>query len=370
MKIPLHKENIQGLVVRGYTHPCSCHLLYRFPDKKKAAGFIKDLLPYVQSGVPWVKKPDFMLNMAFTFTGLQIASPLNVDELQNFSDTFKQGPGSDNSQASLNDIGAGSPDKWLFGAFENEAPVPGKQVDVVIHTYGMTDQDLEKIVTIVTASATKNNITELYPFENKGRLIQYPLPNNTIHFGYHDGISEPDLTWPADFPADPDAVTDQGDLNNFLIGYPNSSVQPGPSGGGSASDFSKDGCYNAFRVMFQDVKAFDKYLKDNAPKAAKLLGKSTDYAEEWIAAKLCGRWRNGSPLILSPEMPDPETANATEYNYAGDTKAMKCPFSGHTRVANPRDEPVFPREEPIPRLARRGMPYGAPLNSPDFKKTI
>jgi deferrochelatase/peroxidase EfeB len=82
---------------------------------------------------------------------------------------------------------------------------------------------------------------------------------------------------------------------------------------------------------------------------------------------LVGRWRNGSPLILSPDAPDPATSDATDFGYSADTAELKCPFSAHSRVANPRDEPTFPgTDTPVPRILRRGMPYGAPGVPPDY----
>jgi hypothetical protein len=35
-------------------------------------------------------------------------------------------------------------------------------------------------------------------------------------------------------------------------------------------------------------------------------------------------------------------------------------------VANPRDESTFNTDTPVPRLLRRGMPYGAPPAPPDY----
>jgi len=99
-------------------------------------------------------------------------------------------------------------------------------------------------------------------------------------------------------------------------------------------------------------------LDDNAGKVVKKLGKTKADAREWIAAKVIGRWRNGSPLELSPDAPDDATRDAEDFGYASDASGMKCPFSAHTRVANPRDEPVDAADQPVPRIIRRGMPYG------------
>jgi deferrochelatase/peroxidase EfeB len=85
-------------------------------------------------------------------------------------------------------------------------------------------------------------------------------------------------------------------------------------------------------------------------------------AREWVAAKLIGRWRNGSPLEISPDGPDPATCESEGFGYALDPDGMKCPFAAHTRVSNPRDQELFPTDEPVPRIIRRGAPYGAPVD--------
>jgi deferrochelatase/peroxidase EfeB len=211
-------------------------------------------------------------------------------------------------------------------------------------------------VGVVSKAAAAGGLKEYFPIENgKKRLEEYPtFPRNSIHFGYLDGIDQPSLTW--------SETPDNGDLRNFLIGYPLPEGNwPGPSGDNPAGNFAKDGCYNAFRMLYQDVHAFDKFLEDNATTISQTLGETPEYAKEWLAAKLNGRWRNGSPLELSPDAPDPKTSHATEFGYSKDTGGMRCPFAAHTRVANARDEALAPSEPvPPPRLIRRGMAYGAP----------
>jgi len=109
---------------------------------------------------------------------------------------------------------------------------------------------------------------------------------------------------------------------------------------------------------------------------AAIIGGTEEQAQEWVAAKLCGRWRNGSPLMLSPDKPDCATKDAELFGYVElddpnlpnrDVQSgFKCPFSAHTRVANPRNQDfINPPETPPfpPRIARRGMPYGSALNS-------
>ena len=93
---------------------------------------------------------------------------------------------------------------------------------------------------------------------------------------------------------------------------------------------------------------------------------------ELLAAKLCGRWRNGVPLALSPDTDSPpggiapEQLNDFEYVNAdgsGDPKGLRCPVGAHMRRINPRGQPVTGQGQPggsnnTHRLIRRGLPYG------------
>jgi deferrochelatase/peroxidase EfeB len=350
MPPPPDPGNVQGMVLRGYTHPYSCHLLFTFPGRPGAAGFIGALLGYVQSAQDWGNdKPVRMLNIGLTYAGILIFDPTLVQ----FPSEFKAGPASTGSQQSLMDSGPSAPALWWNG----DKPT----IHCIVHVYGMTADALSGLAAIVSGAAETNGVSEFLPLKSgSGRLTQYAPLGHDIHFGYHDGIDNPDLGWPQYQEA-----TVPSDANNFVIGYPGSVFSPGPVSG-AAGAFAKDGCYNAFRVLYQDVGAFETFLTQYAPMVVASIGGSLQQAREWLAAKLVGRWRNGSPLILSPNAPDPATRDATDFGYSADTLGLKCPFSAHTRVANPRDEPTFPADTPVPRLSRRGMPYGAPPVPPDY----
>ncbi len=342
------KSNIQGMIMRGFTHPYSCHMVFKFGDKPGAKSFIKAIFPYVQPATDWGDaKPQMMLNIGLTFNGIKVACDFSANDLVIFPPTFKAGPASGGSQQSLNDLGTSAPKLWAFG---NAA----KPVDCVVHIYALSASALAKLVTIVSEAATAGGLTEYLPVENgTKRLEEYAtIPRNSIHFGYQDGIDQPALGW--DDPNDP------ADLRNFLIGYAGASSDPGPAQPpGKVVDFAKNGCYNAFRILYQDEEVFDNFLEANANTIATKLGKTTGAAKEWLAAKLNGRWRNGSPLELSPNEPEEKTWDATDFGYDKDTDGMRCPFASHTRVANPRNEELSDPGAP-PRLIRRGMAYGTP----------
>ena len=350
---PPDPANVQGLIMRGYSHPFSCHMLFKFPQagRPAAAKFVSALLPYLQDAQDWgTCKPKRMLNIGLTYNGVISVKP-TLGQGQ-FSPTFAQGPASNGSQASLFDLGESAPENWWYKKFTTG------DIHAVVHVYALTSADLTWLVTLVADAAGAASVTELFPLNSgSGRLEQYELPDEKIYFGYRDGIDNPDLGWPSD-PSNPSPQ----DLSSFLIGYaPNDT---GPSQG-DAGVFAKDGCDNAFRIFYQDVEAFEKFLDANMAAVAAATGKSQQDARDWLAAKLVGRWYNGSPLVLSPDAPDPNTAGATDFDYSGDMLGQQCPFSAHTRNSNPRDEPIIPPSPP-PRIARRGMPYGTPPNPPDY----
>ena len=59
----------------------------------------------------------------------------------------------------------------------------------------------------------------------------------------------------------------------------------------------RNGSYVVFRKLHQRVAAFRQYLKANS---------SGPEEEEFLAAKMMGRWRSGAPLALCPMHDDPE----------------------------------------------------------------
>jgi deferrochelatase/peroxidase EfeB len=345
---PPDPANVQGLILRGYTHRYSTHMLFRVPDRASAAKFVEALLPLVQSGANWgAKKPCMMLNIGFTVAGLRIATALDDDALDDFPAVFCNGPTSDDSQLSLCDFGDSNPANWWAKNFEQP------QLHCVVHAYALDPDAMKRIVGTVARAAAAAGVTELFGTADKTRYRQADFDDDRIQFGYRDGISDPLQNWPQ-----PGAAPDPATLPNFLIGYPCSCSEPGPAGDSAAARFAKDGCYNAFRIVSQDVAGFEAFLTAQAPAIATTLGIAEADAREWLAAKLVGRWRNGSPLEVSPDAPDEKTRQEAVFEFGDDKTGAKCPLSSHIRVSNPRDQKLDVINTPPPRLARRGMPYG------------
>lgn len=343
-------SNVQGLVRSGYTHPFSTHLLFTFPSPLSPAArqsFFAALLPTLQSSADWGStKPAAMLNVGLTAGALAKMGQPAPEVLAAFPADFR----------TPSYGGSNLPDQWL--AMDGTKLFAASEVDAVVHVYGLAQADMEGLVSTVTAAASAAGITERLPLaQGDGRLTQCNLPSGEVHFGFMDGISEPDLRTPSTGGVLP------GDLANFVVGYadpslPADQVNVDPATG-PAGDFARDGIYDGFAVIFQDSNAFNAYIARQGGELAERLRLTPDQAAEWVAAKIMGRWRNGSPLELSPDAPERSTSRSSDFGYAGDPTGVRCPFSAHVRVSNPRDQPLSPvSQHPFPRLLRRGVPYG------------
>ncbi|HWW61976.1 MAG TPA: hypothetical protein VN181_11455, partial [Thermoanaerobaculia bacterium] len=359
--------NLQGLIEHGYTHRCSAQMLFQFESRPAARAFIGALLDKVQSGKRWgANKPEWMLNISLTFTGLSMATNLSDAELEVFPLPFTDGP---DKRRPLHDSGASASKNWWNGSFRTA------DIHCIVHAYALEEKAYADMIAFVTAAAAKAGARELFPLAGGKRLEQWFLPDKQIHFGYRDGLSDPRLAWPEIWPSDgQDTPTDT--LNNFVIGYPSSHAMPGPvetkddPTSVAPARIAKDGSYLAFRVLAQDVAAFEKFLDEHAPAAAEAIGKPVEHAREWLAAKLMGRWRNGSPLSVSPDAPSDVTRDVETFSFNGDNTGAKCPLSAHVRVSNPRDQPQEPADAEIPRLIRRGLPYGPPPGKGDGERGL
>jgi hypothetical protein len=90
---------------------------------------------------------------------------------------------------------------------------------------------------------------------------------------------------------------------------------------------------------------------------------------EVVAANMCGRWRNGVPLALSPDTDKPPHKVAlNNFDFVGDSR---CPYGSHIRRSNPRGGQIVQRvANHSRRIVRRGMPYGPAYDpaKPDEKE--
>ena len=349
----LDLADIQGLIHHGYSYSKLRHLLFEITNAAAGRNLLKFLVPRTaHAAVAMDPKPDFLLNVGVTHGGL-LALGAAPDLMDRFPLEFKQEP----DPATMGDIGASAAERWWNMRFQTS------QVHLIVHLYGKTTQILDHITAEIRTQAT--GICELLPMQNGGPLEGGALGEipGEVHFGYRDGISQPDVRW-GDDSATPGTV----DYRHFLLGYASGDVPSQPKAYPSvpaslrAAEFAKNGCYSVFRWLHQDVALFNRFLAEEGPKAFPDL--SPGDAEELLAAKLMGRWRDGTPLIRSPTAPNPAFADDDAFNYSQDTEGLRCPISAHIRVNNPRDQVLDDSSQlmgGVPRVIRRGAPCGPRL---------
>ena len=332
-------EDIQGFILRGYGMDFLRLLVLRVADPTAARRALGKL-PVTNSNT-WDTKPDACINVAFTFEGLQ-ALGLPADSLASFPEEFRLGVAA--RADILGDTGNSAPAQWRFGR-------AGDGTHVLVALSAQTAAIRETATTQVRALW---NGALVETFVQDGDM----LPGNVGHFGYRDGFAQPTIDGGPPNPVS-DAPLTPAPSGEFVLGsnYPSQFADfsfPVPT----PAELGTNGSFVAFRILAQDCAAFDQLLKDAPAKFG--------IESEKLAAKLVGRWRNGTPLELSPDTDSPnppiglDTIN--QYDYTADLRGNRCPIGAHMRRNNPRNSPIAGGGGLKHRIVRRGLPYGPPYD--------
>jgi Dyp-type peroxidase family len=309
----------------------------RIDDQAAGHALLKRLTPAVASADhPTSPAGDAWVAVALSHHGLK-ALGVPPASLESFSPEFKQGMAA--RAIELGDVGENSPEHW-------EKPFGTSEVHLAIMALAPDRARLENVL-----ERAQRAYRELPGVTVISRLDCYQLPTGREPFGFRDGISQPAIEGSGIPGSNPqEAPLKAGE---FVLGYVDEAgrLPPMPQ----PEVLGRNGSYVAFRKLHQDVAAFRRYLTAHATNAAE---------EEWVAAKMMGRWRSGAPLALCPEHDDPELGADPQRNndylyYDDDPKGFKCPLGAHVRRMHPRDH--F-KDEMIQvkrhRLIRRGTTYG------------
>jgi deferrochelatase/peroxidase EfeB len=258
--------------------------------------------------------------------------------------------------ALIGDTGPSAPENWVGGF--------GKGSDHVLITLHATGPEAMTSYSdrLTALFAEGNAFHEIWRAEGaplKETVDGKPAFGSKLHFGYSDGISMTTIRggperYPPDHqqPCEPWLFVLQDEAENYFVPEPR--------------ELGLNGSFAVFKVIETDVVGFEENLQRNKEKID----------PELLAAKMCGRWRNGVPLALSPETDSPpgisrDQLNNFEYVNAdgsGDPRGLRCPVGAHIRRVNPRGQPITGQGEPggsnnSHRMIRRGMPYG-PIYDP------
>ncbi len=340
--------DIQGNVLRGYTHRAAAYLFLRIEDPGRARALLGRILPRVATAEPWQGQgPETPLVLAFTYAGLA-ALHLPDEVLRSFPDEFREGMAARADR--LGDRGPSAPEHWETGLGTGEA-------HVLVRVHAADPARLEAAREELRGVGAAGAVTIVH--EQRAEA----LPGGRDHFGFYDGIAQPavDASGVAARPGDgqPDGAGSWRPVRTgeFLHGYDD---EDGGQPAAPAPPFHRNGTYMVYRKLRMDVAAFHRFVDEQ--------GARYPGGPELLAAKIVGRWRDGTPLVRSPARPDPELASDPDrinaFSYAGDPEGLACPLGSHIRRANPRDTEGFfeGRLSNRHRIIRRGRAYGPILD--------
>ena len=368
MSAMINLADVQGNILRGYTRkPHVRYLILEVADPSAARRWLADSVsgrngvPQITSGDWGENKPETCFNIGLTYEGLRALGTPSAS-LKMFPNEFVEGM---TARAwKLGDVGPSAPETWPKPFNEPKrihliATIYAKRVDQLNDVQERAVADKKKAWTLLDT--------------REGCSFPDKRDRDRVHFGYLDNITQPRFEGVPDSQRHPDRQP-KAPLGTVLLGHKTNLEGlmwqvPQPEALGH------NGTFNAFRVLEQDVEGFEKYLDWAAsellehPQVDELLPPGAEEKigqvlpiegrrgalREIVAANLCGRWRDGTPLALSADAPDPEV-DLTDFDYGRDSR---CPYGAHIRRCNPRGGQIVQRiANNSRRLVRRGVPYG------------
>ncbi|SJM91790.1 Dyp-type peroxidase [Crenothrix polyspora] len=356
----LDLEDIQGFIMRSYPLPCARYVYVHIDDKQvnAARSTLEKLTELVTASTVWPDATglEHALNIALSFKGL-MALGLPTSSLISFPSAFAEGMA--RRKILLGDEGASDPSKW-DKVWQDSNADPKKSIHLWLAVFAADESKRDSYYSQLAKLLGLGSGMSVLGFEDAGRLKDPTTQQyvNTEHFGYRDGISDVEFKG-MPFPH----VDGRGKLmpdgswvplatGEFLLGYPDESPEnplaPIPH------LLARNGTFMVVRKLHQNVASFRCYLNEQS--------KKFPGGKELLAAKFVGRWRDGTPLTLSPDKQDPILADDVNRNnsftYKDDRDGSRCPMGAHIRRMNPRDAMLFSKLADRRRIIRRGLTYG------------
>lgn len=339
----MDKNDIQGNIVAGFNTRFETMVTLAFrpdTDRVAAAQWIGSLAPRVttvdevqnlrepmkdhpQDVLPWIAAaiskrvidavlPSVMLDDINFNAGLQVRKSAIGDET--------------------------NPDDWVVGG-------PNNVVDLLLIIASNDSAAVEAAADDLVQQALGAG------FEMTYRETGVRLPGEIEHFGFRDGISQPEIAGyrtSSGFPA-----------GDYVFGYPTS---PGIPKGNQRDPvgFTRNGSLLVFLRLEQNVSAFQEFFEIEA---ARLSPQWPGLTAGHLAALVVGRWPSGALASVAVSSdPGLGSADDNSFNFSDDREGLRCPLGAHIRKVNPRQGSRDVVD--VPRIIRRGIPFG-PLQVSD-----
>jgi len=354
--------DIQGNILRGYrSFHFARFMFFHIADAEGGRQFLQQLLPFITPAEWGGRKPTGATNVAINFAGLR-ALHLPAECLASFPVEFQEGMRK--RAKSLGDTEESDPelwdDVWKSGAVHILVMVYADQPTA---RQARCDQ-ISSLVRTINAGAPAPLISELQHQDAQWLEIDGERTRKE-HFGFADGISNPDVEGVPDNGIGEDignptapGVFRKVPVGEFILGFPGEGGEVAPMPLPRLLGYNAT--YLVLRKLQQYVSRFRSFLTAQANSLNRAIGGALEpgvCAEEFLAAKMFGRWPDGSPLMTRPDAPAADPGN--EFSYTEDPSGARCPLGAHIRRAYPRDFLGFDGKlVNRRRLIRRGIAYG------------
>jgi Dyp-type peroxidase family len=353
--VTVEQHDLQGNVLCGYGFPLASFAFVRVREASAGRRLLAELRPRLTDATSWGSSPPpCAINLSIGWQGLR-ALGLPDAMLEHFPEELRAGMAE--RADLLGDADDAAPGHW------QEELEPGR-VQLVVTLSGRDAAGLEQARATLRDALEQAGPDVGLEHEEPTAVIAAPgEPLAREHFGFADGFAQPAIDDPRAGPYNkPGQGTPRGERRwkpiapgEFVLGYRD---EDGILPGAELGPLGRNATFTVLRKLEQDVAGFRAFLDEHAD----------ERGPEWLASRLMGRWRDGTPVEASPEAPHPSWAceprgrRLNNFRYGGDPDGHRCPLGAHVRRANPRDGlgwgGTLTRRH---RIIRRGMPYGSPL---------
>jgi Dyp-type peroxidase family len=413
--------DVQGNILTAYGRqgfPKARYLLFHVGDASAGRAFVNTLRHRVTTALRWpslrkgtdpgrnpVRRPPVAVNLAFTFRGL-LALGVPTRTLRSMPDDFVDGM---LARAAIlgDDVLDNTPDHW-DPVWQPDRPATHILVtlNAQLGLDGGAVPELDVITAEIIALAARlaagapqalrlleGHRGPSSDWQELSALMQDGVPVPAEHFGFVDAIGDPIFSGQYPDGSEQARALGQGAVDGlgnwrplatgeFLLGWDDEAQEV--AGAAMPIGFSRNGSFFSYRKLHQHIDAFERWTQQTAQQLAAVWGiGGLDEARQTLLAKMAGRWPDGVPLIVAPDLASWREFNThcregsaqrnealVSFRYGADPQGLRCPVTAHVRRMNTRDG-LDPRASATAkermgsalnnrrRLLRRGLPYGS-----------
>lgn len=354
--LTIDRKDIQGNILEGYTFPHVMHLFATFVDAARGRQALSVLRSHVTTATRWegTDRPTSAINLGLSAAGLRALHLTESLIQRGFPEAFWQGMRE--RAARLGDDPAHYEPLWR----------EPERIHLWLWIHGSTEAELDRLHQQIAQRLT--GLASVLEPAIRGSALRNERGHSLEHFGFRDGLSGPAIAGsqtpakPGDGDLDANGTWRPIATGEFVLGHVDES---GAVAQLPARGLSSNGTFAVFRKLGQDVAGFRTYLNEQADNF-RAAGSPVD--EDWIAARMVGRERDGTPLIRDPLARDTRANNA--FTFGADPDGRVCPLGSHIRRGNPRDGHGFAGAFARHRILRRSTSFGRVLPAGEVKPSV